>query len=116
MFAGIRGKYTKKIDASECKECSAGYYSDVVGPPETPYCKSCPRGKVGRLTGATTEASTCDNCVAGRFSDISGRAAMAFPANIETDCFECAFALEQERSDWLPRWILFPQQEDQLAV
>ena len=89
MFAGIRGKYTKKIDASECKECSAGYYSDVVGPPETPYCKSCPRGKVGRLTGATTEASTCDNCVAGRFSDVSGRA-MASPANIETDCFECA--------------------------
>ena len=89
------GYYTHKMNTKVCKPCQMGLYNDLVGSrgEDSPYCKQCPRGKVGKDEGAV-DPSTCLHCVAGRYNDRAGvalrsEAGLTTLQLLSTDCKAC---------------------------
>ena len=71
--------------SSECIDCYAGMYSDMVGATNFDTCKLCPAGKFSASKGLNSIYS-CNDCAPGKFSNVAG-------ATSENTCQVCQSGL-----------------------
>ena len=95
LSPGVPGTTNNIVGQSECSQCTAGKYMEIVQ--STIPCKDCETGKFV----VNDEASSCTNCAPGKWSDaiglatddckdcIIGKYSAAQGAKADGDCVDC---------------------------